>query len=162
MSEAVSLESLLHPELTFFDFEADSRDDLIRKMAEEAIDAGYATGGYADDVIEREDLYPTGLPTEVMKVAVPHAMVQDHVKSAAIVIARLAHPIDFKEMGDGVNDVPVDMVFMLVAKGDKDHLAVLQRLICVFAIPDFMTQLKATRTPEELIELLPKLAARAL
>jgi len=155
----VLLESLLHEDLVFFDMPADSRDGLIRMMSGAAIEGGYATEGYAEDVIERENLYPTGLPTDVLKVAMPHAMVQDHVKNAAIVIARPAAPIIFKEMGDGVSDIPADIVFMLVAKGDKEHLAVLQRLVCVFAEPACMGHLASTRTPGELIDVLVRLAS---
>ena len=160
--EAVSLDSLLHENMVYFDVEADSWRDVVRILAGHAIEHGYATEGYAEDVIEREELYPTGLPTDVMKVAIPHAMVQDHVEKAAIVVAKLAHPVDFKEMGDGENDVPVQMVYMLVAKGDKHHLAVLQQLISIFATPDFMQQLTQVATPRELIDTLVDLAGKVV
>lgn len=158
MSEAIALTEMLNENLVFFDFEAEDSTDLINKLAAAAIDAGYAVEGYAADVIEREELYPTGLPVEGMKVAVPHAMVQDHVISSTIVAARLAHPVNFKEMGDGVNDVPVEMVFMLVAKGTKGTLEVLTQLIGIFAEPELHKQLEEVTGPAELVELLPKLA----
>ena len=158
MSEAIALTEMLHEDLIFFDFEASDRDDLINKLAAKAIEAGYAIEGYAADVIEREDLYPTGLPVEGMKVAVPHAMTQEHVIKPTIVAAKLAHPVDFKEMGDGVNDVPVEMVFMLCVKGDHGTLAVLTQLISIFAEPELLAQLEKVATPAELVELLPKLA----
>lgn len=158
MSDAIALTEMLHEDLIFFDFEASDRYDLINKLGAAAIEAGYAVEGYPADVIEREDLYPTGLPVEGMKVAVPHAMVQEHVNKSTIVAAKLAHPIDFKEMGDGENDVPVEMVFMLVVKGDHGTLAVLTQLISIFAEPELHSQLEKVSTPAELIELLPKLA----
>lgn len=158
MEEAVALDTLLHEEMALYDLEADCWEDVVRQMAACAIEHGYATEGYAEDVIERENLYPTGLPTEVMKVAVPHAMIQDHVLAPAIVPARLAHPVDFKEMGDGVNDVACDMVFMLVAKGDKEHLSVLQQLISIFANPELMGRLVDVGNARELVERVIELA----
>lgn len=155
---STSLESLIHENLIFFDMEATSRDDLIGAMAAAAVAAGYATTGYAADVIERENLYPTGLPTEPLHVAMPHAMVQDHVTQAAIVIARPAHPILFKEMGDGEHDVTADIVFLLVAQGDQGHMAILQRLICIFGNSNALQTLGAAQTPHELRTTLIRLA----
>ena len=146
--DAVSLGSLIHEDMVYFAVEAETWQDVVRILAGHAIEHGYAVEGYAEDVIEREELYPTGLPTDVMKVAIPHAMVQDHVKEA--------------EMGDGENDVPVEMVYMLVAKGDKHHLAVLQQLISVFATPEFMTELKAVEDPASLKATLIDLAGKVV
>lgn len=160
--DAVSLGSLIHEDMVYFDVEAETWQDVVRILAGHAIEHGYAVEGYAEDVIEREELYPTGLPTDVMKVAIPHAMVQDHVKEAAIVVGKLAHPVDFKEMGDGENDVPVEMVYMLVAKGDKHYLAVLQQLISVFATPEFMTELKTVEDPASLKATLIDLAGKVV
>lgn len=158
----VELKNLLDPKLVEFGVEVQTRDDLIRKMAQRAIDEGFASEGYAEDVIERENLYPTGLPTEVLKVTVPHAMTQAHVIKPVIVIAKLQHSVVFKEMGDGENDCLVDMAFMLVTKGDKEYLAVLQQLICVFSVPEYMTQLDGIEEPKAFIDKLIELAGRAL
>lgn len=160
--DAVSFDSLIHEDMVYFDVEAKTWQDVVRILAGHAIEHGYAVEGYAEDVIAREELYPTGLPTAVMKVAIPHAMVQDHVKEAAIVVGKLARPVNFKEMGDGENDVPVEMVCLLVAKGDKHYLAVLQQLISVFAIPAFMTELKAVDDPAMLKTTLIDLAGKVV
>ena len=155
----VAIAQLIDKELVLFDVKADSKEDLIRQMAACAQEHGYAVDGYAEDVIEREATYPTALPTQVMKVAVPHAMVQDHVLRPAIVVARLAHPVTFKEMGDGVNDVAVEMAFMLVAKGDKSHLKVLQKLIGMLADAEELRVLQAITDPDVMVhELIEHLA----
>lgn len=154
MEEAIKIADLVAPELVLFDVEAQTKEELIRKLAGRAEENGYVVQGYAGDVIEREQSYPTALPTAVMKVAVPHAIVQDHVLKAGIVVGRLAQPVAFKEMGDGVRDVDVECAFMLVAKGDKHHLSVLQRLIGMLADQASMEELKAVDTPEGMVEFL--------
>ena len=162
MAHSVSLPDLFHEDAVLFDVHASSRNDLIRQMAAVAIEKGFATEGYAEDVIQREDLYPTGLPTSVLKVAIPHAMVQDHVVVPAIVIARLATPVNFKEMGDGEVDVPIDMAFMLVAKGDAEYLAVLQKLICLFAEPTSMERIAGLHDARALVDAIVDLAANVV
>lgn len=155
----VPIADLIDERLMLFDIDASSKEDLIRQMAQRAEEAGYVVPGYADDVIERELSYPTALPTPVMKVAVPHAMVQDHVLKSTIVAARLAHPVTFKEMGDGINDVEVEMAFMLVAKGDKHHLKVLQKLIMMIADSQQLEVIKGISEPAAMAsELLARLS----
>lgn len=148
----VAMTELLHEDLVLTDVDVDSKEELIRTMAALAIEKGYAVDGYAEDVIAREQEFPTGLPVQVMKVAVPHATTQEHVLKAAIVVARLARPVMFTEMGTFDVECPVEMAFMLVAKGDKDHLAVLQQLIMMFAEPDKMVELKKAEQPAEIIK----------
>ena len=43
---------------------------LSKKSVEDAYRKGYVKEGFADAVIKREKLYPTALPTEVLKVAI--------------------------------------------------------------------------------------------
>ena len=43
---------------------------------------------------------------------------------------------------------------MLIAKGDKHHLSVLQRLIGMLADQDSMEKLKAVATPEGMVDFL--------
>ncbi|MBY4798239.1 PTS sugar transporter subunit IIA [Collinsella sp. AGMB00827] len=152
--EEVAIEDLLHTELMLFDVVVDSKEELIRVLANRAEQAGFVEPGYAEDVIERERQFPTGLPTVGLKVAVPHAMTQEHVNKPAIVTARLAQPVLFKEMGAGVADVPVELVFMLVAKGDKQHLAVLQKLISLLSDPEALRVLGTLTEPDELMREL--------
>ena len=131
--EGFKIQDLLTEELVFLDVEADSDEGLIRTLAAEAERLGYVKAGWADAVIRRERIYPTGLPTEVMKVAVPHAMERDQVNTPVIIVATLKRPVNFKEMGDGEQDVPVDVVFMLAVCGDKAQLTILQSVVGMFS-----------------------------
>lgn len=152
--DGLKIDNLLNPDLVFMDVEAEDAESLLRRMAEEARVRGFVKEGYADAVLERERLYPTALPTEILKVAVPHSMDRDQVITPVIVVATLKHPVNFKEMGEGVRDVPVDVVFLLAVCGPKDQLTILQKIIGLFSDREAMNDLKAAGSREKLIGAL--------
>ena len=152
--ESASRSTFVDTRLVTFDLAASTWQDVVRQLAANAQDFGYVTDGYADDVIAREELYPTGLPCDGLGVAVPHAMTQEHVLAPTIAYARLKEPVAFKEMGDGEHDVNVEAVFLLVAKGEKGTLQVLQDLVLMLSDADSRNRLKAASTPEQLVGVL--------
>ena len=126
--EGFKIQDLLTEELVFLDVEADSDEGLIRTLAAEAERLGYVKAGWADAVIRRERIYPTGLPTEVMKVAVPHAMERDQVNTPVIIVATLKRPVNFKEMGDvGMFSDAGAMTDVKNARSKEDLISVLVR-----------------------------------
>lgn len=149
--DVLKIDDLIDEDLVFLDVEADNAEGLLRTLAGAALEKGYVKEGYADAVLERERLYPTALPTQVLKVAVPHSMDRDLVNRSVIVVATLKHPVNFKEMGEGINDVPVDVVFMLAVCGSKDQLTILQKIVGMFSDPNAMTDVKNASSRCELI-----------
>ena len=149
--DALKIDDLIDEELVFLDEEADDAETLLRTLAGRALEKGYVKEGYAEAVLERERLYPTALPTEVLKVAVPHAMERDLVVRPVIVVATLKHPVNFKEMGEGVKDVPVDVVFLLAVCGSKDQLTILQKIVGMFSDASAMTDVKNAASRQDLI-----------
>jgi PTS system galactitol-specific IIA component len=49
-----------------------SREELLQKVASELERKKYVKKSNKDAIISREAQYPTGLPTDVLKVAIPH------------------------------------------------------------------------------------------
>ena len=66
--EKYNIRDLLFEELIELTLEAEDFEDAIKKIGEDAYRKGYVKEGFADAVIKREKLYPTALPTEVLKV----------------------------------------------------------------------------------------------
>lgn len=155
MSE-LHIDDLLHKRLVFCDVEATDQQDLLTRLCGEAHAQGFIKNSYLEAVLERERTYPTGLPTNIMKVAVPHTMDKSHVLRSAIVIARLKKPVAFKEMGNGERDVPVEMVFMLAVNGTHEQLNILQNVVGLFSREDVMAELKDALTPDAIIDCVRK------
>ena len=141
------IEDLLDENLIFMNEEAPDYETLLHNLSDKLEEKGYVKEGYADAVIRREQIYPTGLPTNIMKVAVPHAIERDYVLEPRVLVATLKEPVAFKEMGDGVRDV-------LAVCGSNDQLTILQKIVGLFSESDAMAELKQASTTSELYKVL--------
>lgn len=150
--------SLLHEELVLLDYEAEGNEDLIRKLAVILKDRGYVKDSYAQAVVDREGEFPTGLNTLGVKVAVPHTN-PEHVNQAAILVAKLSHPVVFKEMGNSGKDVAAELVFMLAVTDPKEHLATLSKLMGIFSDKEKLLDLYQSGTKQEIITKLNNILA---
>ena len=148
------IEDLLDETLIFMNVEAPDYETLLHDLSGKLQEKGYVKDGYADAVIRREKLYPTGLPTNIMKVAVPHAIERDYVLEPRVLVATLKEPVAFKEMGDGVRDVMVNIVFLLAVCGSNDQLTILQKIVGLFSENNAMAELKQAATTSELYQIL--------
>ena len=144
---------LIFEELTFPNFYAKNKENLIVNLSNILEEKGFVRKGFANAVLEREKEFPTGLPTNILKVAIPHAIDTSFVETPSIVIARLNSPVTFGEMGSLENTVEVDMVLLLAVKGDKSQLEILQRLLGVFCEEEQMLRLKAANTSKDIYNL---------
>lgn len=152
------IEDLLFEELILLDQEAENCEELITQIGEIAFEKGYVEKDFAKAVIEREKIYPTGLPTNKVKVAIPHAIERNNIKKSAIIISKLKKAVPFKEMGSSEdNYIPVDIVFLLAVNGSKDQLVILQKLIGMFSDDEAMVKLKEMKTEKETIHILKEL-----
>ena len=156
----MSLPVLVCTELGGNDTEA-----ALRSLAERLIAAGYASTGYADDVIAREQVFPTGLPTDP-PVAIPHAD-PDHVLQPAIGVGILGAPVSFAEMGgiDPASALEVRLVFMLAMTEKSQAAHLLRQLSAAFRDRDLLMRLQSATTTGEAVstvqELLPGYDVRA-
>lgn len=151
------IEDLLFEELILFDLEAKNYEEVINKNGKYAEKKGFVEHGFAEAVIKREKLYPTALPTEVLKVAIPHPMERNTIKKSAIIIAKLKEPVNFTLMGSDTDQVPVDIVFTLAVDGGEHQLTILQELVGLFSEPKSMQKIAQANNPKEMIQTLKEL-----
>ena len=59
-------------DLIFIDLDCDSREELIKYISDQMMNVGKVKDTYCNAVLERELIYPTGLNTGDIKVAIPH------------------------------------------------------------------------------------------
>ncbi len=119
----MNIEDLLVTDLVYADFKASSKKQALQNLSRR-----WAEVHSMDDrlvmekLLDRERLGSTGVGKGV---AIPHARIEGLTEISGA-FARLAAPVDF----DAVDDVPVDLVFMLFAPEDAgaDHLKALARV----------------------------------
>ena len=80
-----NLIDLLRVEHILVGVHAKDAQDAIRQLTDALLLTGHVEAGFAEDVWKREQTFPTGLPTEPLAVAIPHAD-PDHVNASAVCI----------------------------------------------------------------------------
>ncbi|WP_298671054.1 PTS sugar transporter subunit IIA [uncultured Sphingomonas sp.] len=149
------LSDLLSHDLILVDVVASSKKALFQHIAAvmgEALSLDPAA--LAAALSERERLGSTGFGGGV---AIPHARVS-HVPRIAVLIARLAKPIDFA----AVDDVPVDIVVAMVSPFDAgaEHLKALARVSRRFRDRAFVEKLRGAGSLDAFYALLAADEAR--
>jgi len=104
----------IHPQLAQND-----QENIIQFLCARMVEKGFVTDAYAEQVIAREKIHPTGLPTLPVASAVPHAD-PIGVNQTAIALAVLQQPVTFCAMDNPSQKLDVSIVFLMsFIKGDQ-------------------------------------------
>lgn len=108
---------------------------------------------FAAAALAREKRSPTGLPFEGIAVAIPHAE-PEHVVSPALVIASLAAPVSFRQMGSPGTRVPVGLVVMPALSAKEQAAAGLSQIIELMQSAGIREALMRATSEDEMREAL--------
>jgi len=149
-----TLLDLLKAEHILAGVEAADAHDAIRKLTAHLVESGDVTPEFADDVWKREETFPTGLPTQPLAVAMPHAD-PDHVLRSSVAIGVLKSPVTFAQMGtDGSTVLDVHMVFLLAIKEKEKQVEMIQQLVRLIQSPNLLSGLSGARNASEAMALI--------
>lgn len=145
---------LLRPEAVYKDVAVAHKKALFAQLAAAADALGIDGRLTGERLAAREKIGSTGFGGGV---AIPHARLPD-LPGVAGVFMRLAQPIEF----DAVDDLPVDLVFMLVSPVDAgaEHLKALARVSRRLRDRTFLAKLRGAGSPDALYALFTADAAR--
>jgi PTS system galactitol-specific IIA component len=139
--------------VVFFD-DPVTRKRVIKTLSDKLHKAGFVRASYAKAVLDREEIFPTGLPTRPFGIAIPHTD-SEHVEAGAIAVGILQHPTQFREMGGAENqwiDAHIVMALAIVDPGSVS--SILRSLAMAFQDPDFLSGLKGSSSAETVIQLM--------
>lgn len=141
---------LLNKNQMNFEIEADSKQDVIKKMAKMFLDDGVITNidKYVDSVMEREQTGTTGVGEGI---AIPHGK-SNAVTTSSIAFAKLKTPVDW----DALDGKKVSIVFMLSIPGgseSKEHLRVLSLLAQRLMDDDVIESLQKAKDKDDIINI---------
>ena len=142
---------VLRDELVLLGYRAQSAAEVLQAMAAVLYEDGAIKDSYYPAMMEREQQYPTGLPTEGIKVALPHAGVE-HVNYSALAVAVLDPPVAFCQMDDPTCELPVEIVFMLANADPEEQVQTLRMLVDMFDEPESLRRIRDARTPAEVVD----------
>lgn len=149
-----TLVDLLGTEHILVDMHASEARAAIQFLADAMQKTGHVTAGFAEDVWKREQVFPTGLPTQPLAVAIPHAD-PDHVERSAVGVGILNNPVRFAQMGtDGSTWLEVRLVFLLAIMEREKQVEMIQQLITLIQTPSLLEGLAAATSPSEALALI--------
>ncbi|TLQ39077.1 PTS sugar transporter subunit IIA [Ruoffia tabacinasalis] len=116
---------------------------------------GYVKGSFQKAIQEREKVFPTGLMTTSVGVAIPHTDAE-HVIEETISIGVLKNTVKFTMMGTEDEDVDVKIVFMLAIKDPSKQLEMLQTLIELFQNEKMLEELSSEESEEKVYNIFKR------
>ncbi|MFP7472300.1 PTS sugar transporter subunit IIA [Niallia taxi] len=134
---------------------AANREEVMTRLYEKLKKYNYVKDTFLASILERERIFPTGLPLASMGVAIPHTD-PEHVVTPMIAVAVLEHPVEFIVMGSTDTPVNVEIVLMLAISEPTKQLVMLERLMGVFQNEAAMSQLKNAASAKELLSVLDR------
>lgn len=105
-----------------------TQEEAIRHIAGYLQEKEYVNDKYADATIEREHVFPTGLNTKPIGIAVPHSEHENVIRPAVIMCICKA-PIEFYTMENNKTKIDVGIIFLLALKGENKHLNYLKNIV---------------------------------
>ncbi len=130
-----------------------SREEALAVMAEHLVSLGFCHHTFPQAILDRERVYPSGLPFRGYTIAIPHTDVV-HVRQSVILVARLPVPVLFQSMGAPEDVLPVQLISMFALKEREAIGDLLETLITVYQREHALTALIQASDRFEMFRIL--------
>ncbi|SJZ65729.1 PTS sugar transporter subunit IIA [Anaerorhabdus furcosa] len=147
------LSESINEDLVILDIDEQDKEKVLQILANKMQEMGIVKETYLEGVLNREEIYPTGLLLGNYNVAIPHTE-SKHVNKNAIAIAKLNRPVKFKYMADPKMEIEVNLIFMLAISEPKNQVPVLSLLMNILSNQDNVSALARARNKEEFLQIL--------
>ncbi|RAL21383.1 PTS sugar transporter subunit IIA [Thermoflavimicrobium daqui] len=133
--------------------EARNAYEAIEVLSHVLYEKGYVKDSFINAVINREKVYPTGLPSSGVGVAIPHTD-RIHVKQSGIAVATLKESVSFFTMGTPNIQQEVRIIFLLAIDNPDKQIAILKKLISLIKKEDLLKEMIESKSETEIYQLL--------
>lgn len=144
---------LLDEELVFIDQEFSSKEEMIKYFSLELNKKGYVKDTYADAVLRRENVFPTGLDTGEIKICIPHTDCE-HVKKPGILVCTLKNGLESFRMDDPSSSIKFELAFILAIQNPEEQVKTLSKLMSLFCKSDVLKAIKESKSKKEVINTI--------
>lgn len=132
---------------------AQTKEEALTDIAQLMLTKESVNDKFLENVLKREEVYPTGLLVNGVGIAIPHTD-SEYVKKSQLGFMSLKTPVVFNEMGTLDKEVKVSLIFMLALKEAHEQLSMLQQLIEMFQNEEVISSLLKITDEEEFIQLM--------
>jgi PTS system galactitol-specific IIA component len=142
----------LSKELILVGLEVATAREAIRLLADSLHSKGYVKDTFVEAVLKREELYPTGIPTEI-PVAIPHTDVE-HCLQPGISVGILKSAVQFYTMSAPDQPIAVRLIFVLSVVNPSVQVGLLTRLVDFCQQSAQLQKLIQSKTAQEVLHIL--------
>lgn len=146
-------EALFQEQCVILNLQAKSKEELLASMYEKLYDAGKVRASFLENVIAREEKYPTGLRIKGFDIAIPHTE-SEYVKESGIAVATVQDDVAFQRMDDPDLSVNPKIVFMLALNNGHDHLEMIGQIVRMFQKQSVLESLLKAGSEREIISII--------
>lgn len=140
-------------DLIFCNVTCNDQQHCFEKVSEKLLKKGLVRPSFANALIKREQVFPTGLNADPYQVAIPHTD-PEHVIKPFVAIIKLEDSVEFMTMGSEANKINAEMVFVLGITKPESQVLLLQNLIEMFMDQPLMDELLRLNDRESIYKLL--------
>ena len=131
-----------------------TKQEVLENLANRLLVSGLVRNSFPQAIKDREIVFPTGLPTEPIGVAIPHTDFE-HVVSNSIAIGLLKNPVEFVEMGSADGRLVKIYLVMMLAIAEKDTIIpVLRKVITILKNSEILRNIQSVRNSSDLYCLI--------
>lgn len=143
---------MLQPDLVFLNVDAKSRTDLYNKIADNLMKLGYVKDTYEAALNKREDEFPTGVVSEHISIALPHAN-PENINKPFVAVVTTKDPIEMLQMGYNTKEEAKTFFFLGIQHSD-DQLVLLQRFMALIQDKDFVDDFESISDESEMYQYI--------
>jgi galactitol PTS system EIIA component len=129
------------------------KEEVLSLLADNLHQGGYVKDSYKEGILKRERIYPTGLFTGGINVAVPHTDCI-HVNKDAIAVGILKDAILFKAMDNPESDVNVSIIIMIALKEAHGQIEMLQKIVSLVKKQDELKGILETDDADAIYQVI--------
>lgn len=152
----LSLLDFVSEDLIFLNKKFEKRNELLEFVSKELCSKGYVKESFENAIKNREEVFPTGLDTGDIQVAIPHTD-SEYVNKTAISILTLSKKVEFSEMSDKSNSVNAEIVFVLAVNDPKNQVSVLSRLMGILSNKELLLRIKNATDKNQVLKIVGEL-----
>jgi PTS system galactitol-specific IIA component len=154
-AKPMNIDDFLRKDCIIESLEATTREEALTKMGTLLLSKGYVKDSFIPAILERERNYPSGVPMEGHKIAIPHTDAE-HVNESTILFARLAKPVEFSCMGEPNEKIQVQLISMFALKEKKKIGYILEVLITTYQESETLEAILQAKSQQEIYDILRK------
>lgn len=143
----------LDEKIAFFNESCKSKEEALKKLADEFLEKGLVKDTFFQAVIDREKNCPTGLSVNEVGIAIPHTDVI-HIIKPQIGFMSLKEPVVFKDMVNDKHEIKVNVIFMLGLLKSEQQVKMLQKLVELFQNEVLLKKVIACKSIDEFMTIM--------